>query len=244
MRRLINLVESAQHEQLDEGPVGNPGYGEEGKPKWFDRAVQMKLDNPSITAREIAKQIGGSVSAVMYWLTGKDSWDGRHMRKRQKDSFPFEPGDFIRGGQVGNQHAKKYFDGAKPEWYAQALQMAKAGETFTSIGKKVGVTPTAVSQWLIKGRKTSKGKLINPDAELEPRKPRIQKLDINLLNSFIKDGYTDEDIVELVADEKGAKIASQVKNMLPTLRKKLNPGTQVIDKTRSKRDPDITGLVQ
>ena len=244
MRRLINLVESAQHEQLDEGPVGNPGYGEEGKPKWYDRAVQMKLDNPSITAREIAKQIGGPVSAVMYWLTGKDSWDGRHMRKRQKDSFPFEPGDFIRGGQVGNQHAKKYFDGAKPEWYDQALQMAKAGKKFTVIAKKIGVSPYTIGSWLVKGRKDRYGKLVNPDAEIEPRRITGQKIDINLLKDFIEDGYSDEDIIELVADDKGAKIASQVKNMLPALRKKLNPGTQVIDKTRSMRDPDITGLVQ
>ena len=34
--------------------------------------------------------------------------------------------------------------------------------------------------------------------------------------------------------------------MLPVLRKKLNPGTQVIDKTRtgSMRDPDITGFIK
>ena len=40
-------------------------------------------------------------------------------------------------------------------------------------------------------------------------------------------------------------MAIQVRDMLPELRKKLNPATQVIDKTRtgSMRDPDITGLV-
>ena len=123
--------------------------------------------------------------------------------------------------------------------------MAKAGETFTAIGKKFGVTHLTVGNWLVKGRKDKKGNIINPDAQLEPRRIRGQKLDINLLNSLIQDpDLTDEDIIELVADEKGAKIASQVRDMLPVLRKKLNPGTQVIDKTRSMRDPDITGLVQ
>ena len=225
--------------------AGSPGYGQERKPKWYDRAVQMKLDNPKISATEIAKQIGIDRSTVIYWLTGRDNLTSRRMMTRPKDSFPFEPGDFQnRGGQVGNQHGKKYFDGAKPEWYDQALQMAKAGESFVTIAKKFGVYPKTIGHWLVKGRKNRVGNLINPDAQLEPRRISGQKLDINLINSFIQDGYSDQDIVELVADEKGAKIASQVKNMLPALRKKLNPGTQVIDKTRSMRDPDITGLVQ
>ena len=123
--------------------------------------------------------------------------------------------------------------------------MAKAGETFTAIAKKFGITISTVGDWLVKGRKiSSTGRIVNPDAELEPRQIRGQKLDINLLNSFIQDGYSDREIIELVADDKGPKIASQVRDMLPTLRKKLNPGTKVIDKTRSMRDPDITGLVQ
>ena len=106
------------------------------------------------------------------------------------------------------------------------------------------IRDSTIGSWLVKGRKDRYGKLVNPDAEIEPRRITGQKIDINLLKDFIGDGYSDEDIVELVADDKGAKIASQVKNMLPALRKKLNPGTQVIDKTRSMRDPDITGLVQ
>ena len=218
--------------------IGSPGYGQEGKPEWYDRAVQMKLNNPHITATEIAKQIGIRTSnPVIYWLTGKDT--SRPHMARPKGSFPFEPDDFPMG--AGKM---KYHDGAKPEWYDQALQMAKAGESFVNIAKKFGVTAVTVGLWLIKGRKNSStGKLINPDAELEPRYITGQKLDVNLLNSFIQDGYTDEDIIELIVDEKGPKIASQVKNMLPTLRKKLNPGTQVIDKTRSMRDPDITGFI-
>ena len=217
-------------------------YGQEGKPEWFDRAVKMKLDNPSLSTREIAKQIGVSRTNVLYWLTGKSNYSktkGGKMLKRPPDSFPFKPEDFPT---IGN---KKYFDGAKPEWYDQALQMAKAGEQFKTIGKKFGVSGNFVASWLVKGRKNH-GKIVNPDAELEPRLIRGQKLDVNLLNDFIEDGYTDEEIIELVADDKGPKIASQVRDMLPVLRKKLNPPTQVIDKTRTgvMKDPDITGLVQ
>jgi transposase len=118
---------------------------------------------------------------------------------------------------------------------------------YVNIAKKLGVNYITISNWLVKGRKYSTtGNIINPDAELEPRKIRGQKLDVKLLTNFIKDGYTDADIIELVADEKGPKIAGQVRDMLPVLRKKLNPGTQVIDKTRtgSMRDPDITGFVK
>lgn len=208
--------------ELTEAPY--QAYGLEGKPEWYDGAVQMKLKNPNITATEIAKQVGTTTSSVMYWMTGKDQL--RPMMARPKDSFPFKPEDFPTGG-------KKYHDGDKPEWYDQALQMAKAGESFTAIAKKFGVSRLSIGNWLVKGRKDRHGKIINPDAELEPRRIAGQKLDVNLLNSFIQDGYTDEDIIELVADDKGPKTASQVKNMLPVLRQKLNPGTQVIDKTVS-----------
>ena len=219
--------------------VGVSKYGQKGKPEWVDRAVQMKQDNPRISANQISKQLGVSMPNVLYWLTGKQPSAYRNMTARPKDSFPFKPEDFP---QIGNL---KYTDGAKPEWYDQALQMAKAGETFTAIAKKFGITISTVGDWLVKGRKiSSTGRIVNPDAELEPRQIRGQKLDVKLLNSFIQDGYSDREIIELVADDKGPKIASQVRDMLPTLRKKLNPGTKVIDKTRSMRDPDITGLVQ
>ena len=54
-----------------------------------------------------------------------------------------------------------------------------------------------------------------------------------------------DNIVQYIKGKYDDKTASVVKNMLPDLRQKLNPGTQVIDKTRtgSMRDPDITGLV-
>ena len=229
------------HFELDSNMTEAPmSYGKEGRPEWYDRAVQMKLDNPSITAAEIARQVGTSRPTIYYWLTGRLESGGTRAINRPMDSFPFKPEDFP---QVGN---KKYFDGAKPEWYDQALKMGKAGESFMSIGRKLGVSASNVSNWLVKGRRyTTNNKLVNPDAELEPRKIRGQKLNVNLLKDFINDGYTDEDIIELVLDDKGPKIANQVRGMLPELRKKLNPGTQVIDKTRTgdSRDPDITGLV-
>tara|TARA_Y100001937_G_scaffold127607_1_gene200368 strand:- start:894 stop:1583 length:690 start_codon:yes stop_codon:yes gene_type:complete len=226
------------YEVIQEAP--NKSYGQEGKPEWFDRAVKMKLDNPRISATEIARQIGTSPPSVIYWLTGRENLS-IPMLKRPKDSFPFEPEDFPQG--IG---FKKYYGGDKPEWYDQALQMAKAGEKFKEIGKKLGVHGRTVGQWLVKGQRTARGKIINPDAEIEPRRIVGQKLDINLLNDFIQDGYTDEEIIELVADDKGPKTANQVKNMLPVLRQKLNPGTQVLDKTRtgSMREPDITGFVK
>ena len=217
----------------------NPGYGMEGKPEWYDRAVQLKLNNPNISVRQIARQVGVNHPTVYYWLTGYESPGHATNLKRPSDSFPFTIKDFP------NITSKKYFDGAKPEWYDQALQMAKAGETFAAIGKKFGATSTTIGSWLVKGRKDKGGKIINPDAVLEPRKIIGQKLDVDLINSFIRDwNLTDKEIIELVADDKGPKVANQVKNMLPTLRQKLNPGTQVIDKTRSVRDPDITGFVR
>ena len=217
------------HFELDSNMTEAPmSYGKEGRPEWYDRAVQMKLDNPSITAAEIARQVGTSRPTIYYWLTGRLESGGTRAINRPMDSFPFKPEDFP---QVGN---KKYFDGAKPEWYDQALKMAKAGETFTAIGKKFGVNGRSVGRWLVKGQKNKSGRLINPDAEIEPRNIRVQKLDIDLINSLIQDyQLSDQEIIELIKDDKGPKIASEVGNMLPTLRQKLNPGTQVIDKTAS-----------
>ena len=211
-------------------------YGLEGKPEWFDRAVALKKANPRITAAEMGRQLGVPSTLILYWLTGLSGPAG--LLKRPNDSFPFEPGAFPTGtGKL------KYTDGAKPEWYDQALQMAKAGMSFIAIGKKLGVSDNNIGDWLVKGKKWVNGKIVNPDAELEPRKIRGKKLDVNLLMDFISTGYTDEDIIELIRDDKGPKIASQVKNMLPILRKKLNPGTQVIDKTATGiNNPNISSV--
>ena len=224
---------------VQEAPQGSD-YGYEGKPEWYDRAVQMKRENPRITATEIARQVGTTPHRVIYWLTGKGS---PYYLKRPKDSFPFKPGDFPQGT------TKKYVDGAKPEWYDQALQMAKAGGKFNAIAKKFGVDPKLIGDWLVKGRRWGKtSKLINPDAELVPRRIGGPKLDPQLkadVENLIKDPkLNDADIIELIADAYGTTEANLVKDILPTLRQKQNPRPQVIDKTRSKRDPDITGLVQ
>ena len=235
---LYSLLQSApvpeSREDLDEGVSM---YGAEGKPEWFDRAVALKKANPRMTAAEIGRQLGVPPTLILYWLTGT-SGNVRSM-KRPKDSFPFKLGAFPMGA---GPHT--YTDGAKPKWYDQALQMAKAGGTFKDIGKKVGVSARSVGQWLVRGQKNMIGNIINPDAELEPRTSRGKKLDVNLLMDFISDGYyTDEDIIELIRDDKGPKIASQIKNMLPLLRKKLNPGTQVIDKTATGiNNPNISSV--
>ena len=209
-------------------------YGLEGKPEWYDRAVQMKLDNPDISAAEIARQIGKNPGSVIYWLTGT-SHTAINKLKRPSDSFPFEPGDFPQ--------IKKYYDGTKPEWYDQALQMAKAGEKFINIAKKFGVSDKSIGDWLVKGRKDRRGKIVNPDAELEPRRIAGQKLDINLINSLIQDyQLSDEEIIELIIDDKGPKIANLVKDKLPDLRQKLKAKPQVtIDKSSG---TDISGFVK
>ena len=235
---LYSILQSAINE-ITTGTGTGSKYGVMGKPEWYDQAVALKKANPRITFAGLSRELDVSPTTIGYWLTGQDSGSFPRMKR---EVFPFSPSDFPNTG------AQKYFDGAKPEWYDPALQMAKAGATFTAIAKKFGIRSIrTVSDWLTKGRKNAKtGKIINPDAELEPRKPRVVKVDAKLLMDFISDGYTDADIIELIADEKGPRIASQVKNMLPVLRQKQNPGMQTIDKTRtgSMRDPDITGLVK
>ena len=240
VRRMFLQGENLHFEldsNMTEAPAGNPGYGLEGKPEWYDRAVQMKLDNPRITANEIAKQVGTHLPSVIYWLTGYRPEGSMPMMARPKDSFPFEIGDFPK------RAPKKYYDGAKPEWYYQALQMAKAGESFTAIAKKFGVSHKTIGNWLVKGRKDRRGKIINPGAELEPRRIRLQKIDINLINSLITDyDLTDEEIVDLIIDEKGPEIANLVKDKLPDIRQKLKARPQVtIDKSTG---TDISGFIK
>ena len=224
------------------------GYKQEDKPEWYDRAVQLKLDNPTMSAAELGRQIGVSRQPITYWLTGRNTSPGTsnyRERPHTKDWPPFKPEDFPVGG---GPNSSPYGAGGKPKWYDQALQMAKAGKTFHAIGKELGVASSTISNWLVKGKK-ARGKLINPDAELEPRLIMPPKIDPQLkadVENLIKDPkLEDADIVELIADAYGTAEASKIKTILPTLRQKLNPGTQVIDKTRtgSMRDPDITGLI-
>ena len=96
--------------ELSEAPY--QGYGLEGKPEWFDRAVQMKLDDPSITLNQIAKQIGVSQHSVTYWLIGYESPGHGSKLKRPSDSFPFKREDFMK------------YRGGKPPWYDQALPVS------------------------------------------------------------------------------------------------------------------------
>ena len=193
-----------------------------------------------MTATEIGRQVGVSRKSILYWLAGKPDSRGRIYN----DNPPFTQKDFPRTG------AQKYFDGEKPEWYEEAVAMHKQGMTFPAIANKVStpekkINSHTINNWLVKGKKYRSGKIINPDAPFTPR-PKAKPINTDLIKELIVDKYTDEDIIELIADEKGDKIASQVRTMLPQLRQKLNPGTQVIDKTRtgSMKDPDITGFVQ
>ncbi len=220
----------------------NIKYQDGGKPKWYEKAVKLKTDNPRMTAKEIGRQVDSNVSSVLHWLTGKPDSRGSYI---YNDNPPFTQKDFPQG------MAKKYFDGEKPDWYEQAVAMRKQGMPYSAISNKLS-TPEkkliiqTIASWLVKGRRTGSGKIINPDAPFEP-KPRAKPINTDLIKELILDpDLSDADIIELIADEKGNKIASQVRAMLPKLRQKLNPGTQVIDKTRtgSMKDPDITGFVQ
>ena len=86
------------------------------------------------------------------------------------------------------------------------------------------------------------GKLINPDAPFTPRPYNTTKIDTTKIEKLILvDKYTDEQIIKYIQDKKGDKIANQVRAMLPQLRHKLNPGTEVRNKVTG---DDISGFVQ
>lgn len=170
MKQLIQLVESAEH--LVEAPnnLGKAGYGLEGKPDWYDRAVKMKMDNPDITANEIARQVGVSQKGtiVRYWLTGKGHANYKD-RPHTKDWPPFKPEDFPNR----TQFKPKYFDGAKPEWYNKAVQLKKNNPNMSirQIAKQVGTEHGTVSRWLTGRKMMSKGRIIpynpNPPFSIE-----------------------------------------------------------------------------
>jgi len=214
-------------------------YRDGGKPDWYEKAAQLKTNNPRMAANKIGKQVGARHHTVIYWLAGTPDSNGNIYN----DNPPFTQKDFPRG---------KYSDGAKPWWYEEAVAMRKQGMPYSAIVNKLStpekkISINSIASWLVKGRKHSKtGKIINPDAPFEPI-PKAKPINTDLIKELILDpDLSDADIIELIADEKGDKIASQVRAMLPKLRQKLNPGTQVIDKTRTgnQKDPDITGFVQ
>jgi len=211
-------------------------YRDGGKPPWFDKAVQLKTNNPRITAAEISRQVSSTGDRILFWLTGIPDSRGRI----SNDNPPFTEKDFPNLG------AKKYFDGAKPEWYEEAIKLRKQGMSWQAISNKIStpeerITLPSIAGWLIKGRKYNSGNLVNPDAPFKPRPYNTKKIDTALLKELIVDKYTDEQIIELIADEKGDKIANQVRAMLPQLRQKLQPGTEVRNKVTG---DDITGFVQ
>ena len=211
-------------------------YRDGGKPPWYEKAVQLKRDNPHMTAVEIGRQLNPPIQGVtiLAWLTGTDS-KGYILN----DNPPFTSKDFPIGTGT-----KKYFDGAKPWWYEQAVALRKQGMSYQAISNKLStpekkVPNSSIRDWLTKGRKYHTGKIINPDAQFEPRWVQTKKIDTTEIEKLIDAGVDDADIIKYIRDEKGDKIAGEVRAMLPQLRQKLNPGTSVIDKT-STDDTDIT----
>jgi hypothetical protein len=215
--------------------------GSKSKPGWYEKAVQLKRDNPHMTAKEISRQVGSNPTSVLIWLIGKPDSRGNIYN----DNPPFTEKDFPNYG------SKKYFDGAKPWWYEQAVAMRKQGMSYQAISNKLStpeekVSPYTTVDWLTKGRKHRSGKLVNPDAPFTPRPYNTTKIDTTEIEELILAKIDDADIIKYIRDEKGDKIAGEVRAMLPQLRQKLNPGTSVIDKTRTgnSKDPNITGFVQ
>ena len=212
-------------------------YRDGGKPKWYEKAVQLKTDNPRMSAGEISRQLGLDQATVVVWLTGR-----RHRGRIYNDNPPFTQKDFPKG--MGMQ---KYFDGGKPWWYEEAVAMRKQGMTFPAIANKLStpekvVAKTAIGNWLVKGKKTRHGKIINPDALFEPQVrnknkfPQVEKL----VKELIDADYTDKDIIEWIKQDT-PELALAVKEKLPQLRAEMNPQAQVRDKVTGQ---DITGFVK
>jgi hypothetical protein len=204
------------------------------EPGWYEKAVQLKRDNPHMTAREISRQVGSNPTSVLIWLIGKPDSRGNIYN----DNPPFTMKDFPI---ISN---KKYFDGEKPWWYEEAVALRKQGMSWQAISNKLStpeerITLSSIRDWLIKGRKHRSGNLVNPDAPFTPKVYNTTKIDTAEIEELIDARLDDADIIKYIQDEKGDKIANQVRAMLPQLRQKLNPGTSVIDKT-STDDTDIT----
>ena len=204
------------------------------KPPWYEEAVKLKTDNPRMTATEIGRQVKIDVTTILCWLTGKPDSNG-HI---YNDNPPFTSKDFPI---ISN---KKYFDGEKPWWYEEAVALRKQGMAWQAISNKLStpeerITLSSIRDWLIKGRKHRSGNLVNPDAPFTPKVYNTTKIDTAEIEELIDARLDDADIIKYIQDEKGDKIANQVRAMLPQLRQKLNPGTSVIDKT-STDDTDIT----
>ena len=57
--------------------VRHKKYRDGGKPEWYEKAVQLKTDNPRITATEIGRQVDVSAHTVLFWLTGAPDSRGK-----------------------------------------------------------------------------------------------------------------------------------------------------------------------
>ena len=220
--------------------VRHKKYRDGDKPDWYEKAVKLKTDNPRMSAREIGRQLNPPIHGVtiMAWLAGMDA-HGNIVN----DNPLFTSKDFPMIGP------KKYFDGEKPWWYEEAVAMRKQGMSYQAISNKLStpeekITLPSIRNWLIKGSKYNSGNLVNPDAPFTPKVYNTTKIDpalLKLLKELIVDKYTDEQIIERIADEEGVETPSQVRAMLPKLRQALQPGTEVKNKVTG---DDITGFVQ
>lgn len=184
-------------------------------PEWFDKAVALKKHNPRMSALEIGRRVGAKNNTVLHWLTGA-------YFQRPGTTHPFSNADFPSGQSSEN------YPGNKPVWYDKAVALKKNNPKISAIeiGRQVGVGPITVMRWL--AGVPAKGKVLNPEPPFSkddfPRVNARYNFDIPLLSDFINGGMTDAEIIELIADEKGDKIASQLITMLPALRRKLKPG--------------------
>ena len=234
--------------ELTEAPY--QGYGQDRKPEWFDKAVQLKKNNPDMSLRQIADQVGTNhVALVSRWLTGLTL-----NKERGSSAVP---------GNPNPPFSKADFPGMKvtqaPEWLpdAEKLKTDNPDMSATAIGKQLGVNRMAVLSWLTGELPAGRGKI---GAGVPGYKPKFSKADfartadarikaiLNQVNNMLANNMSDDQIVDQINDQYGIKFASDIKSRLPDLRQQQKADistNQVIDKTRTgdSRDPDITGLI-
>ena len=126
--------------------MGGKIYFDGAKPDWYEKAVQLKTDNPRMSASEIGRQVGVAHTSIIGWLTGKPDSKGGNI---YNDNPPFTLKDFTH----------KYFDGEKPKWYEKAIAMRKQGMIYPAIANKLSTPEKRIMpvrllmNWLVKGRK-------------------------------------------------------------------------------------------
>ena len=216
-------------------PKGVIKYPDGAKPKWYNKAVQLKKNNPDMPLRQIAMQLGISHPQVSRWLIGLKIMD-----KRRGDFLPYNPnppfskGDFYKA----------------PKWLpdAEKLKTDNPNMSAAAIGKKLGVDFQAIMNWLTGEQPAGRGKV---GTNVPGYKPKFSRADfartandrikaiLNQVNTMLANNLSDQQITSKIADQYGKQFASDIKSRLPVLRQKQNPGTQVIDKSTG---TDITGM--